>query len=430
MTMASQIASPRAEAQRFGEAALGPIFADFCMRLWLHQRFLSQRNDATLLFCARGGLRLRLLYQRFLERTELPALLPSADVMISRVVAARTTVAHPGEALLAELGREFEGRPMLEVASALAQRDFDLPPDWQRPFEARLFTRLLAARDAGTLALRQQIAAQDELFREHLEDLTQGRRQIVLCDTGLYGSTVRLLRDGIPQKRWLCLQFARSNYKQLPTPHFDCTRGLVVESDIYKPWRIETASLRFWQLIEAALEPALPSVTSFVRPLAGAAPVSNLEGEGWRSRVEDPGQGLFAGALAHFDRLDANSPMRIAADARKAWLLFRKTVIWPDQAALDALDLGNRSRDFGRSEQVSQFAGEDGGAGPLARVRRSLWREGAIMRVFPSVGRCGLLALEAAHSVRAIRDTLRPRRSPARTLPPDPVPDADARPVP
>ncbi|PMZ82166.1 hypothetical protein, partial [Pseudomonas sp. FW215-T2] len=90
--------------------------------LWLVERFLAP-DRTVLLFCARGGLRLQLVYARFLRQTGLPQNLPHASLMVSRLVAARTAFDPPSPGVLSELGREFSGRSMSEIAAALAQRD-------------------------------------------------------------------------------------------------------------------------------------------------------------------------------------------------------------------------------------------------------------------------------------------------------------------
>ena len=201
------------------------------------------RAKPRFLFCARGGLRLKLVFERFLARSGLHTEIASENLMVSRLVAARAAVAKPGDALLSELGREFEDRPMSDVAAALAQRsDLDLGGEWHERFQPDRFVTLLTGQSAGAAAFRDEIAQQNDRFRAHLAARTQGRPDIILCDTGLFGSTVRLLREGMPDRRWYCLQFARSNYKRLATPHFDCTRGLCVESDFYRPWQVETFS--------------------------------------------------------------------------------------------------------------------------------------------------------------------------------------------
>lgn len=397
--MTAAAGSPTDDAERFGRAALGPLLAEFYQRLWLFERFLP--DDAVLLFCARGGLRLKLAYERFLARTGLPARLPAEVLMVSRLVAARTALAPPQDGVLDELGREFAGRPMREIAAALAQReDLALPPAWHEPFRAERFTALLAAEDPGATALRAAIAVQDARFRAHLAARLGGRGHAVLVDSGLYGSTVRLLGEGIPELRWSSLQFARSNYKRLATPHFTRTVGVSVESDGYKPWDARSSALRFWQLIEAVLEPDLPSVRVFEAARGEAPPRSNLEVTDWQARVAPRSRGLFGGALDYIDGLSPSDLHRIPDEAARGWRLFKSWVVWPDLRAVAALSLDERSRDFGRVERVAQFARPQ--TKGLIFLHDSLWREGALVSRYPTFARLALVMLELAHAGRSL----------------------------
>ena len=54
----------------FSRYLLGPVFAEFCRRLWLYQEVYS-KEEACALFCARGGIRLRMLYETFLRKMEI-----------------------------------------------------------------------------------------------------------------------------------------------------------------------------------------------------------------------------------------------------------------------------------------------------------------------------------------------------------------------
>ena len=51
------IRAGRLDPVSFGQRTLGPVIAEFCLRLWAFEQFLP-RDEAVLLFCARGGLRL------------------------------------------------------------------------------------------------------------------------------------------------------------------------------------------------------------------------------------------------------------------------------------------------------------------------------------------------------------------------------------
>ncbi|MEE7502841.1 glycosyltransferase [Methylobacterium sp. C33D] len=389
------------DAVAFGQRVLGPILAEFCLNLWLVERFLAP-DRTVLLFCARGGLRLQLVYERFLRQTGLPENVPHAALMVSRLVAARTAFDPPSPGVLSELGREFSGRSMAEIAAALAQRDdLGLPASWDAPFEEATFTALLAGKEPGVARLRAAVARQDTRFRAHLDACAGPARHCVLIDTGLYGSTVRMLQEGLPERTWSGLQFARCNYKRLATPHFRRTLGLSVESDWYKPWDARTSVLRFWHLIEDCLEPDLPSVRTFAQAASGSPPRANLQEDGWEARIASTRPDLFAGVLAHIDGLGPESVPVIPDDAARAWTALKRAVIWPDDRAVATLSLGGRSRDFGRVELSAQYAAP-GPTRPVQQIRDSLWREGALLRCFPRAGRLLLPVIEAVYAGRAL----------------------------
>ncbi|SEH25265.1 hypothetical protein SAMN02799636_00092 [Methylobacterium sp. 275MFSha3.1] len=411
------------DAVAFGQRVLGPILAEFCLRLWLAERFLAP-DRTVLLFCARGGLRLQLVYERFLQRTGLPQNLPRAALMVSRLVAARTAFDPPSPGMLSELGREFSGRSMAEIAAALAQRDdLALPASWDEPFEEGAFTALLSGNQPGVARLHAAVAQQDARFRAHLEACAGPARHCVLVDTGLYGSTVRMLQEGLPERTWSGLQLARCNYKRLATPHFRRTFGLSVESDWYKPWDARTSVLRFWHLIEACLEPDLPSVRTFAQAVPGSPPRANLQDDGWEARIASTRPDLFTGVLAHIDDFRSESVAAIPDDAARAWAALKKAIIWPDDRTVSTLSLGGRSRDFGRVELSAQYA-TPRPARPAQQIRDSLWREGALLRFFPRAGRFLLPVIEAVYAGRALRREATSRLVRRR----EPAPEARAEP--
>lgn len=385
-------------AQSIGHEVLGPIFAEFAQRLWLFQSSLPERDDACLLFCARGGLRLRVIYERFLSSTGLASPLPYGDIMISRLVAARTSLEAPGPALLEELNREFEGQTMREVANALAQEEIEgLSNAWDQAFSPEQFVALLQEDSTGAARLHHVTGHLNAAFERHVDAVSLQRPRILLADTGLYGSTLRLLRAGMPSKQWVSVQFARSNYKGFVTPHFDGTVGISVERDGYLAWNARTTVLRFWQLIESALEPDLESVRTFDD---APVPLANLQIPDWQERIVPTTPGLFNGILSYLDGLTAKDLLHVSICAEQAWRQLRGLVIWPQPADVDLLTLSPRSRDFGRTEAVHQFPGNQ-------PIRSSLWREGALIQRHPVLGRGALLMLEAVHTLRTLRKETR-----------------------
>ena len=382
----------------FGASVLGPIFAEFALRLWIFLNAVEEPEDTCILFCARGGLRLRLLFERFLKRAGLESPVVIGDVMVSRLIAARMAILDPATAVSSEIGREFYGGTMQTVAHALAQQTHDLEECWQAPFDASTFDRLLGADLPGSRWLTQAIEEQNALFLSHLRHRSGGRRRIILCDTGLYGSTLRWLERGLPHIKWSCVLLARSNYKGFPTEHFARTRGLSIEQNGYIPSIPRTAVFRFWHLIESVLEPRLQSVKSFRMVAGSEEPRSNLEIEKWEDRLypDDDGDELFAGVLDYFDQIRGDAIPKIYKDAARAWRRLRRIIVWPKPADVELLTTGDRSCDFGSSAAIPALSAH--GARRLRSIlRSSIWREGEIVQTFPVTRSLLLAGIEGAY---------------------------------
>lgn len=393
---------PAGDPRAFGREVMGPIVAEFCLAIWLYAAEAGKRGDAALLFCARGGLGIRAAFERVAARLSLPLAMPRENLMISRLVAARSAVMARSPAALDELGREFRGGSFADVAAALGGRRYELLPSWDETFVPERFFAMLD-RPAGAV-IAADIERQNALFRRHLAKASKGAKRLVLCDTGLYGSTQRLLAAGFPELSFETIQLARCNYKGLGTDHFPRVVGLAVERDRYSPFAVRSTVLRYWQLIESLFEPAIPSVRSFTEDADGE--VGCNAGDIAFDAV-DPAAGnpLLAGALAYIDSV-ASGPA-IMADAARAWPRLRQAVTRPVEADLAALAIGERSVDFGRAGTVA-----DGGTLPagtrsrLASIRARLWREGAIVRAFPRSRLPLLAAIEAFHALRGLSDGL------------------------
>jgi FMN phosphatase YigB (HAD superfamily) len=384
----------------FGREVLGPIVAEFCLLLWLYaDQARHGGGDAALLFCARGGIAIREAFERVLDRLALPLPMRRDNLMVSRLVAARSAVIARSDAALDELGREFWGGSFANVALALGGRPYDLPDAWRRPFAPAEFFALLES-EAG-LEVLSDIRQQNTLFARHLGRVHGGARRIILCDTGLYGSTQRLLAAGFPDLAIETVQFARCNYKGHSEEHFPQVVGLVVEQNLYNPLKVETAILRYWQLIESLFEPAIPSVRTFSEDATGEI-VSNAGEIGYGAIDPAAGNPLLFGALSYIDGLsDGASALR---DAQRAWVRLKRAITNPTPADVEALGVGVRSVDFGRSDVVSVLSAvrDNSPIRRLKAIKSQLWREGAIARDFPLLRPALLAALEAAHVLRAL----------------------------
>lgn len=388
-------------ARDVGKTLLGPIAAQFALRIWLYAQHASVSGRPVIAFCARGGIGIRTVFEEVIARLGLPMAVPRANLMISRLVAARGALLAGHSAALEELGREFAGSRFVDLADALGEGPYDLPAEWQQLFAPERFLDLLAS-DAGQPVL-SDIRHQHALFLEHLDTVMVGADRLVLCDTGLYGSTQRLLAAALPSRSIETIQFARANYKGHGEEHFPRTVGLVVEQDVYSPLTVESCVLRYWHLVESLFEPKVPSVRRFHRAEDGAV-VGNCGDI--RHGFVDPTEGnpLLAGVMDYVEGLGPESHARLAAEADATWPRLWRMITYPDPAAVACLIAGPRSVDFGRRDMVDVVPASRAPSLPerLSIVRRQLWREGAIAQQFPRTNPALLTALEAAHSLRGL----------------------------
>jgi FMN phosphatase YigB (HAD superfamily) len=389
------------DATSFGREVFGPIVAQFSILLWLYAVEAERGSTPCLLFCARGGIGIRQAFELTIARLGLPIDLPRANVMISRVVAARSAVLARSDSALEELDREFRGSRFADVAAALGGKKYELTPEWENPFSGNLFRTLLNSRSGAEVIA--DIERQNSLFVRHFRELISTHDRVILCDTGLYGSTQRLLSSGFPDLPVETVQLARSNYKGHGEEHFSRVSGLLVERNWYTPLDVNSCVLRYWHLIESLFEPALPSVRLFREDENGqvTANCGDVRYGVVDAAAHNP---LLFGALSYIDALTAADAALALRDAQIAWGRLKSAIAWPDPIELRCLEVGARSIDFGRSDSVAIFASKKNSSLPrkLKGLRSHLWREGAISREFPTLKFALLPMLEAALSLRGL----------------------------
>lgn len=388
----------------FGHRVLGPIVAEFCLRLWSLGSLMEQQDDVGFLFCARGGLRMQLVYERFLTATALSSPVRIAPLMVSRLVAMRAalmrTVEESSDDLLpaaaTTLSYEFPGASISEVARAITGVEPDgTAGSWDVPLTSRGLAALLGDSEGEVIV--ESLTRQAGLFERHLRGALGERYHAVLVDTGLYGTTRHLLAEGFPSIDFSSALIARS-YRPGYGPGPAKTFGLSVEADGYSALRRRTAILRYWHFIEWLFEPELPSVRTFDEQ-AGAVR-SNLEIDNWRDRIPPTPGSAFEGLMRYVDDLGEAPGQQIVIDSDRAWDEFRRAVVWPDTDHGHALLVGTRSHDFGKDGTWSARSW----AGPVAALRGStMWREGEIARSGTPLRIPLLAAIETAYALRGLK---------------------------
>jgi hypothetical protein len=247
------------------------------------------------------------------------------------------------------------------------------------------------------------IEQQNALFTRHFKQLAGDSDRIILCDTGLYGSTQRLLASGFPDMRVETVQFARANYKGHSEEHFPKVTGLVVEQNRYSPLNVYSCVLRYWHLIESLFEPAVPSVRLFAEDELGKVG-ANCGDISFGAIDPSENNPLLSGALDYIDALPTDGGAIALRDAEIAWHRLKRAITRPTNAELRCLEVGGRSVDFGRSDVLRIFAPEQNMTftRKVMSLKAQLWREGAIAREFPFLKHALLPMLGSIQSLRGL----------------------------
>jgi len=259
--------------------------------------------------------------------------------------------------------------------------------------------------------LEQRLTDQNALFESYLQNLTQAKKRLVLCDTGLYGSTLRLLRDGFSTRQWECLLFARCNYKGFVSAHFAKTIGLMVERNFYDPLHAPSTVLRYWQFVENLFEPNVESVRTFAQAADGTI-ASNLAPTDWRERLATNCSPLLDGILSYIADLPPNSWFeRLCLDEPVSWLVLKKAILFPTKFDLQILSIGERSHDFGREGKIKVLSSERPSTlrGRLALLRTAGWKEGLAAQLYPATKLLIQAALESGYVIKWFLRKTKPR---------------------
>lgn len=222
----------------FGREILGPIFYEFAYRLWIYLSAVRDPENTVVMFCARGGFGLFEIYNEFLRSNQLSSPVAFDRFMVSRLVAVRPALLKKCESAYRQIGYEFDGKPLHSVMEALSFGSINLTYDGhdlnQHYSPAALDAILNGAHHSEA---REFMQRQLTLFAEYLSHKAQRRDSIILVDTGLYGGTLDMLREAFPSYNWSLLLLARSNYRKQVADHFHHTFGILLEEDMYNPFK-------------------------------------------------------------------------------------------------------------------------------------------------------------------------------------------------
>ena len=373
---------------------LAPVLYEFCCRLWYVAAAFSPESEA-LLFMARGGLRLQYLFDLFLKVNELEMPVRRFPFWISRFAAVKMTFGENPELAVANLVREFSAGNCREMAAALlpgplypnrAELVATLPPELaEAPAGRENFFRIFYGDSPFSEALRTHFREQHDIGRRFIEKQFGSFRTLHLVDTGWYGSTLGSLQAGLPAWHWDGLFFGRWNYRGEVPAYFADIAGLMIDAVGLECREAVDVFLEYHHLIEAVLEPDLPSAEYYLPDGSCNAMLPD-----WEQRTAGgPADEMWSGVKEYFMQEHSVGLRDCTAATRSVLKRWKHLLRYPAPDEARLLEVPPRSADFGKEQSTAVFAlpQEPGLYARWRGIRHSLWPPGCI-------------AVSAKHAVR------------------------------
>ena len=373
-----------------GFRLLGPIFAHYLARLEQHLHAFDQQHHAKILFAARAGVRIHRLLEVF-TRARQTGMPPGTDFLwISRFMTVKGLWNRTPEAGARLLEKEFAWSTCGDIVAALYQAEGGLPADFpaddpllRRPgtsfWEMMMQTDSPAARTVGAY-----LNSQSALFSDYISKLTEGRKSVVVVDSGWQGTTQLLLQRAYTDLEWWGVYWGRSFLPDADTSLAHKMIGLMFEADSFNPEKPISAVVLHRHLVEGILEPCGPSIERFAAASTGSyAPEAELLLQEQPDRETSP---VFSGVLDYVTQLPCGrSYGAITRACQQAAPELARILAFPSK--LDALAFGifDRSTDFGRTMKVPVLVDNTGMPKNEAenRIEMALWKCAQIALEYP-----------------------------------------------
>lgn len=370
-----------------GYDVLGPIIHRYFLGLRTYTLYLGG-HDTTFLYCARGGVRIKRLFDRCADLAGWQQDGQSHILWVSRLLACKASYFQAPEVCDRCIQAEFPHGNLGQVVSAI-MRNQPWPPDRKRFIEqhrdrpASEFPSWLQTADAQPV--RDYLAACERNFGANLLQLTRGRNKAVLIDTGWQGTTQAILARAHPRIDWKGLYFGRMLGESSAHSDPSSVIGIMFENHEYDANNKASAIVFHRHLIEALFEPRAPSVEEVYESHPGS--IGRRQAEGiLNETVDENADRLFLGVQSYLEHHAGESSVAdIMARGTEALVQLHDLILHPTPEIALALQCKERSHDFGRDGSAPVL--HDPSSSPYrdaeTRIRHALWAQGQMALEFP-----------------------------------------------
>lgn len=366
-----------------GEKLLGPIMADFFENMY---SFLVQYDpeNTVVFFMARGGLGIRCLFEEYLICTKRDIKLVFKDFYASRIAIAKGCYVKNTESIIEYMVRQFNGVTYQEMIEAICKH-ISITDEWLEKREIVTlegFKKIINEDNEVGSALREYLKQQSEYFESYIEDLSQGKENIILVDTGWLGTSQENLMRAYPNKSWIGCYFGKWDYYNTEPWYFEKVHGVAINKSCYNRKNVRAGILFYHHLIESPLEPIIPSTEEYIYEKAGVRPNVILSKELNQYMKND-----FYRGINYYIQAKKSD-----ISVEEAYKSLVKMIVFPNKRDVQILKVGRRGADFGRSLEVAVVHESIQERGfkireRITNVRHAIWKQGQMVYEFPYIYR-------------------------------------------
>ncbi|SAK56548.1 glycosyl transferase family protein [Caballeronia hypogeia] len=369
--------------KEIGYTVVGPIIQRWMLGINQYINYLDG-PETKFLFCARAGVRIKKLYEKFLENENFHDSSNRGMFWVSRISVAKGVYRHKPDVATKIISKEYANEPIRNLIegvfrhhpSRLADLDLGLSEYMAHGFN---FPGWIQGPTPASVSMQDYLKRSSEAFDGYLEETLGDCTRAVLIDSGWQGSMQSMLSQAYPGIAWKGLYFGR-----IPMPGFDHkiaddVIGILFQSEKYRSGDYATAFVRHRHMIEALVEPNAPSIEEV--PFGEFSSVANALIDKNVHETYAEHDELFECAMDYLSTTGKNASItQIIANYDSAIKEAARIIVHPSRDEAMALLGKARSADFGKSVTVPvlRLPADSELPSSEARIKHALWQEGQI----------------------------------------------------
>lgn len=383
----------RREITKTSYELLGPLFYRFLFKLYLSQASYN-KDDTSLLFLARGGIRIRFFYEQFLKKNNLESPLDYSDFYVSRMAIIKANMLSNYEAVYRDFLKEYSWFSISEGIRAFFGdhvydywSDIDVSLNPEQRLDQDTLNRLIWDNTESADYLRRILQKQQKWYLEYLNEKVKKNKHVVLVDTGWSGSILNYMQCLDKKREYTAQYFGRYNYGLGELPWFNKIIGVELEGNDFDRKRPVTALFTNRHLIEGLCEIRWPSVTGYKKVEGGL--VEPNDGFADEYSVKPlPEEPQAYGVMQYIlDAKDGLNIEKIHISGEQASKLLCRRLMYPTKKDIYYFSFNTRSADFGKDLDVDMLIKPTQSifkfSEKLKHIKNSLWPLGQIVLEFP-----------------------------------------------